>query len=198
MALGAAIIVPFLFFGDELESLSGQWLAAGDRSTAVSWIAFSLLVADVLLPVPSSLVITSLSFIVGPVAAWTVSFLGLSAGAALGYGVGRALGPAAVRALVGEHEGRRLDAWMTRHGCWVIAACRAVPVLAEASLIVAGAARLSVARSLSTAAAASALVPLPYVALGSAASTNTMFIVAFGLSIALSGVLWLLGRRSTA
>jgi len=196
--LAAAIIVPFLLFGEQLEQLSEDLLRGGNGAHWAAWLGVVLLVLDVYLPIPSSIVMTVMGALAGPWAGWGLSCLGLTIGAAVGYATGLLIGPFAIRVLVGHHQGRILSEWMSRNGYWVIAACRAVPVLAEGSLIVAGTARMPSGKTMLTATAANALVPIPYVMLGSAASgSDRMFYVAFGLSLALSGFLWYLGRASS-
>ena len=61
----AAIIIPFLLFEKQFESL-GAWLASGHASgwTSASIIA-GLLALDVFLPVPSSIVSTGAGVLLG-------------------------------------------------------------------------------------------------------------------------------------
>jgi len=83
---------------------------------------------------------------------------------------------------------------MARHGAWLLVACRPVPVLAEVSVIVAGMCAMDMRKFVAATLTANALVPLPYVLLGSIASDGPAFYIAFGLSMLLSGFLWYLGQ----
>jgi hypothetical protein len=69
LALLAVVAVPFLLFGETIDGLT-QAAMTGTASRAMATAAgFSLLAADVVLPVPSTLVITVLGALLGRVAA---------------------------------------------------------------------------------------------------------------------------------
>ncbi len=59
LALVLAIpIIPFLFAGDEIESLVAGWLSPPPSPSTIFWIVIAVLATDIFLPVPSSLVST--------------------------------------------------------------------------------------------------------------------------------------------
>jgi len=64
-----------------------------------------------------------------------------AAGALAGYALGRS-GTPAVRRFVGQAELARAERLVQRFGSAVLVVCRGVPVLAEASVVVAGTARV--------------------------------------------------------
>ncbi len=196
--LAAAIIVPFVLFGAELEQWFAESLASKENRTVLAWWGALVLALDVILPVPSSLVMTTMGVLADWKLAWLASFVGMSAGAVVGYLLGRVVGTRVVERLVGRAEAAMLARWMSRHGAWVLIACRPVPVLAEATTIVAGTTCLSPSRAAIACTIANAVVPLPYVILGSVADDGSLFLVAFGASLLLSGLLWFLGKRHTA
>ena len=121
-------IIPFVAVG---EMPGERWLSAADSSaTQFAAAGMLLLVGDILLPVPSSIVGTLLGARLG----WLPSLLwiwgGLMIGHSLGYGIGR-LWPQRFSQSLPERPTRAL-----------LFLSRPVPVLAEAMTFVAGASRL--------------------------------------------------------
>lgn len=132
MILTAALcipLVPFLVIGE----LPGErWLSASDdQSTRFALVGAGLLAADVLLPIPSSIVGTMLGARLGWGAGWAVTFAGLMAGHSGAYFVSRRL----LR--------QRNDALPEAPTLVALFLSRPVPVLAEALVFTAGAARMS-------------------------------------------------------
>lgn len=127
-------LIPFAVVGE----LPGErWLSASDYNAWLfGFTGFGLLAADVLLPVPSSIVVTligaRLGFLPGLLAAWS----GMMIGNLLGYGVGR---------LLLSRLGARLPQAPTALALFL---SRPVPVLAEAVTFTAGAERMPLGRFL--------------------------------------------------
>ena len=144
-----------------------------------SGLACALLVADVLLPVPSSLLLAYLGAVHG---VWLGAALGAGshlAGGAIGFGIGRA-SRGAVGRWMGDAERDRVDALLGRWGILGIAATRPVPVLAETVAIVAGTSRaIGWTRFLVAAAAGGA----PYAVINAAAGSQARE-GSFGLAVA--------------
>ncbi len=134
-------IVPFLLFGERLEQRIGDWLSEGASPGILGMAIVGILASDILLPVPSSLVSTyggaqlSLPWAVG------ASFLGLTLGAAVGFGLARRLGRPWAQKWAGD--GNAFDRLAQRHGVLTLVLCRAAPVLAEASVLAMGVGGLS-------------------------------------------------------
>jgi uncharacterized membrane protein YdjX (TVP38/TMEM64 family) len=121
--------VPFVVIGE----LPGErWLSAtDDHALGFALAGAGLLAADVVLPIPSSLVGTMLGARLGAGAGFAASFLGLMAGQTAAY--------CAARWLMRRRRGT-LPAAPTLAAVFL---SRPVPVLAEAVAIAAGAARVS-------------------------------------------------------
>ncbi len=123
-------IVPFVVIGE----LPGErWLSATDGSAlAFAFTGGGLLTLDVLLPIPSSIVIALMGGRLGFYAGWFSAWLGLTAGNLLGYGIGR-LWPQKMSPDFPESPTLML-----------LILSRPVPILAEAMAITAGATRTPV------------------------------------------------------
>jgi uncharacterized membrane protein YdjX (TVP38/TMEM64 family) len=195
LLLLALILLPFLAVGEPLEA----WMEAvmrrvqGRPAVAFLMVAGSL-GSDVLLPVPSSIVSTLGGAALGPIGGTLASWLGMMTSCLLGYWLGcsgRPLG----RRMVGSAEMDRLGRLETRIGDWALVAVRAVPVLAEASTILAGMGRMRLSRFVCLSALANLGVSAVYALIGSLSGRADAFLPAFGISLVLAGLAIWIGRR---
>jgi len=132
LILAAALCVPLLPFIVIGEQPGERWLSANDANALqFALVGAVLLAADVLLPIPSSIVGTMLGARLGFGAGFAAVFAGLMAGQLAAYGVSRYL----LRGRQGE-----LPAAPTLAAVFL---SRPVPVLAEALTFAAGAASVS-------------------------------------------------------
>lgn len=161
----ALVMLPFLLLGDDFG------MSALERHGApltVGAIGALLLALDTLLPVPSSAVATAMGYSLGGWGGTLANSVGLTAGCLLGLAVGGAGSPLA-RRLLGEPLYAAFQAWLERYGIAALLLCRAVPVLAEASIIAMGAGRARPLRVLAAAAAADTVLGAAYAFAGAAA-----------------------------
>lgn len=163
-----------------------SWQRAATPGVAVAGVL--LLALDVLLPVPSSIVMTANGALFGAGAGTALSMLGGVLSAVLGYGLGRllrrpALGPSA------EVLGPFLD----RHGTVALVVSRPIPVAAEVVAVLAGSARLPRRRFLAAVAAGSLATSLPY-ALAGAHATGAAAWWALSAALVLATAAWTAGR----
>ena len=166
------IIAPFVAFGARFEEWSRALLADGGAGVAGAVACVLLLAADVVLPVPSSLVSTAAGILWGGWIGALLSTLGMTLGSMLGFGLGHWAG-ASVRRWLGVEEERRLRGLHARHGDWMVVVARPLPVLAEASAVFAGMSRMSFGRFLTLSVAANAVVSIFYAALGTLIARHT-------------------------
>lgn len=101
-------------------------------------VAVGLLIADVLLPVPSSIVMVWLGASQGWLVGATLSLVGCVGATVFAFWLGRRGGPMFER-LVPADERARADAFLARWGVLAIAVTRPVPIVAETTAVVAGA-----------------------------------------------------------
>ncbi len=135
----ALILVPFALGEQAVLAWIEAWLAQpGSRYVVFGFIAL-LLASDLLLPIPSSLLSAGAVAALGPVLGGAAIWLGMSAGAILGHAIGRSGGTAVARRFVGGPELDRAARLHARFGAATLVVCRGVPVLAEASTLLAGA-----------------------------------------------------------
>ncbi len=193
----ALILVPFLLYEESLAAWTEAFLAQERSGWLTAAALGGLLAADLAAPVPSSLVATACGYTLGFGAGAAVCWLGMNLGAAAGYAVGRWGARPLMRRFVGEQQLARATALHERRGEAAIIVSRAVPVLAEASVVAAGAARMPPLRFALAAGLANLGVSLVYAAVGAWALETESFLLAFAGAVLLPGLMmWIAGRRS--
>lgn len=157
-------------------------------------LGVGLLIADVLLPVPSSLVMVAHGALFGVVLGTFLSLLGSVGAALFGFAIGRRGGRLLER-LVTADERALADRLLARWGVIAIIVTRPVPLLAETIAIMAGASPMSWS-SLTLAAVAGSLPPaLLYALAGATVAKFQNTVLIFGLVLLIAGLFWLVGRR---
>jgi uncharacterized membrane protein YdjX (TVP38/TMEM64 family) len=162
------------------------WLAAA--------LGVGLLVADVFLPVPSSVVMIAHGALFGVGTGTVLSLVGSLGAAALGFLVGRRSERLLVR-LVSPEEKARADRLLRRHGALAVVVTRPIPLLAETTAILAGASPLGWGRMLGATFAGSLPPALLYALTGATSRSFGSGVLMFGVVLAVTGLLWFLGRR---
>ena len=185
-------VVPFLLFGPILES----WLEQLVQEPMPIWLAaltvVGLLSTDILLPVPSSLISTLGGWQLGWQAGTLFSWIGMNVGAVLGFGLARKWGrPFALR-LSRSEDLRSMQLLSDRYGPFVLVLTRAVPILAEASVLLLGIHRLAWKRFLPPVLLSNLGIALAYSAFGNVAQRHNWLPLALGVAVALPVVLAML------
>ncbi|HYJ08763.1 MAG TPA: VTT domain-containing protein [Polyangiaceae bacterium] len=137
-----SILVPFALWEDEVTAFSVRLLARPTGRALLSATVVVLLGSDILLPIPSSFVSAGAVALLGAGWGGASIAMGMTIGSWVGYGLGRWGGEPLARRMAGPAELERARRMMQRFGSWVLLVCRGVPVLAEASALLAGATRL--------------------------------------------------------
>jgi membrane protein DedA with SNARE-associated domain len=188
LALLAFILVPFVLFQTPINAWTEQFLESGRSKPLAAAVLAALLAGDVLLPVPSSLVSTAAGYLLGFVPAAVVSWTGMTAGCGLGYLAGSWAGGASAGRFVSESNLARVAAARERHGDWMLVLFRAVPVLAEASVIFAGFIRMPAGRFFAVTTPANLGISVAYAAVGAFAVDANSFLLAFAGAILLPAI----------
>ena len=185
-------VVPFLLFGPTLEA----WAERIVREPMPIWMSalavVGLLSTDILLPVPSSVISTLGGWQLGWQAGTLFSWIGMNAGAALGFGLARRWGrPFALRLSRSEDLGK-MQLLSDRYGPFVLVLTRAVPILAEASVLLLGIHRLAWRRFLPPILLSNLGIALAYSAFGNVAQRYDWLPLALGVAVAMPVVLAML------
>lgn len=193
-ALLAVLIGPFVLFEAEVTTAAAWLIDHEGMRAGVAAALIGLLVVDILAPVPSSLVCVGLGSLFGGLGGTLIAWLGLSLGAAAGYGLGRWLGPGIVARATGPGDVAFLERAMARHGGWAIALFRAVPVLAETSVLLAGCGRVRLGVFTVAAALSNLGIAAVYAHVGTLGLETGAMGLALAAGIALPALAWALAR----
>lgn len=142
----AAIIVPFMIWGEAFESLLSPRAVREllDRHRQFAWlIGITFLLADLFLPIPGTVVMSALGWLYGPLAGGLVASIGLFLSAQLAYGLSSRFGRAIALRLADETSLDAAAEWFMRSGGACVAVSRCLPVLSEAIACLAGLSRFS-------------------------------------------------------
>lgn len=156
-------------------------------------LGIGLLVLDVLLPVPSSLVMTAHGALFGWPLGTLLSLLGGVGAVAFAFGLGRR-GSRWVARLVGDDRAR-VDKMLHQYGGLAIIASRPVPLLAETVALLAGTSSMRWRTALVAALLGNLAPALLYALTGAAAASVGESFWVFGGVLAVTGAFWLWARR---
>lgn len=145
-------------------------------------LGVALLVADVALPVPSSLVMVAHGALFGAVAGAVLNLVGRTGSALAGVLLGRGLRRGGGDGEDGGRGARLVERW----GLAAVVLTRPVPVLAESTVVAAGAMGMPVPAVLTAAALGAVPEAVVYAVAGAAAISSTGAAVIFAAVVALS------------
>ena len=91
------IVIPFLLFEERIDLLTTAFMRSDPAWWLVAGVFSALLAADILLPVPSSVISTASGVMLGFWGGLAASWLGMTAGCMCGYGVGLFAGQPLIR-----------------------------------------------------------------------------------------------------
>lgn len=192
--LAAVILVPFFLFAADVDQFTERFLAGKPSRVVAASVLVALLAGDVVLPVPSSFVSTGAGMLLGFAGGTLVSWVGMTLGCLVGYVLGHRVGRAGAKRLVRPSDLARVERGIDRFGPSLLVVFRAVPVLAEASVVFAGIAELSLRRFLTITAVSNLGISIVYAALGSVSARSDAFVLAFAGAIVLPGVALVVAR----
>ncbi len=170
---------------------------AGQSKGLVAGLGWLLLLSDVILPVPSSVVMVGFGAVFGTLLGFLLSFSGTMAGMLLAFSLGRG-GEALVARFVKAEEKARVDAWLTRYGAWAMAVSRPIPIVAESVAIIAGASRLGWVPALAAAAVGNAVQAALYAWAGTQSQAPDLGMWVFIAVFLGSGMVWWVGKKTMA
>lgn len=196
LLLLTGIIIPFAIWGDQFDaalSLEGArtWMM---RYGSLAWVAgVGLLVADIALPIPSTVVMSAMGLMYGWWWGGLASSLGSILSGVVAYALCRCAGHRAALWIAGAEGLAKGEALFAKHGGWLVATSRWMPVLPEAIACLAGLVRMSWRQYITALVCGSLPVGFAFAAIGHLGSSNPT--LALVLSAVVPVLLWLLARR---
>lgn len=196
IALSALVIVVWVLWGGHWEqhfTLAGaaEWMK---QAGPWAWAAgIGLLAADLVLPIPGTVVMSALGLVYGALLGGFFAVSGSLLAGLCGYGLGRLIGEKAARKLLGDRDFEKGRILFSRGGGWMIALSRAIPILPEALSCTAGLVRMPFHRFFPSLACGSVPVGFLFAWIGAVGRTTPAWAIAF--SIGVPALLWLFARR---
>ena len=179
IVLCALVLVPFLLWGDAIDHALAGWMQTTSGVWAIVALVVGLLSADVVLPLPSSLVAAWAGAQLGLFLGALAVFFGLTIGNLIGYWLGRRFGASAAQRMTGG-EGRLPETI----GVPILCLTRPVPVLSEPATVIAGAGRMPLGTFLAAVGLSNAGIALVYGAFGAWAQDTSSFLLVFAAAVA--------------
>jgi len=197
LAAIAVPLVPFLAFGTRLDRLVADWLDPRPAPAVLAILEVGVLAADILLPVPSSMVATLGGAEFGIPLGTLCAFVGMTAGSLAGWWLGATAGGRAL-ARLGAADREALVRRRQRLGPLLVVLPRPLPLVAEAVALVAGGTGMRLRDFLPAAASGNFVIALVWSAAGalgrSAESLPLALVWSLVIPVALA---WLaVGRRA--
>jgi uncharacterized membrane protein YdjX (TVP38/TMEM64 family) len=167
------------------------WLASGGWLAATTSVG--LLVADVLLPIPSSLIMIANGAVFGVPLGVLISLLGNMGAMAVGFAIGRR-GGALFERLVPLEERKRFEPLVLRWGMLIIILTRPLPLLSETVAVLAGASPIGYTRALLAAFVGALPAAVLYALTGAVAQDFRSSTLMFGAVLLVAGSFYLIAR----
>jgi len=162
----AVPLLPWLVWGARLDHAVADWLDPPPSAPLLAVAEIGILAADILLPVPSSLVTTLGGAVLGVAAGTACGSLGMTLGSLAGWLLGRAFAHRGVAALDAEARAA-LESRERRFGPLAVVLTRPLPILAEAAALLAGATAMPLGSFLAASAAANLAIAFAWSLAGS-------------------------------
>jgi membrane protein YqaA with SNARE-associated domain len=162
LLLLAFVLLPFVLWSDAFDHATPRWLQA---QTSAGWLAMAgiaLLVADVVLPIPSSIVSAALCWQLGPFWGGISVAVGCLLAFVFGYGIGRTVPESRLRSWIGPSLWDSAQRHARQRAMWWIVVARPLPLLAEVSALLAGLWRIPLLPAIANATAASCVMGALY------------------------------------
>ena len=175
--------------GISLEPLISNWVTHAGGGSAATVVA--LLAADILLPIPSSLVMILSGAAFGVFWGSILSLVGSIGGEWLGFELVRRYGRRASRRIAGDEDLDHVQRLIARHGAAAVAITRALPVVMETMSVVAGASGMPRSSFLWASLLGTAPIVVIYAYAGAVSRQGGSLVPAVVILVAVAGVAWL-------
>lgn len=145
IAMAAFFLISWGLFGESLEAAwNVERLAVYfEESKTWAWLlGIGLLLADLLLPIPGTIVMSALGAVYGFWLGGILATIGSMLAGMLGYGAGRFFKESFAKRWLGEKDFDKGKSLFERGGAWVVAISRALPILPEVIACMAGLLRM--------------------------------------------------------
>lgn len=189
--LAALVLIPFGIWGEGLEIMFSQEGTISLLKSYGNWawlVGMGLLMADLLLPLPNSLIMSAFGYVYGWFWGGLLAVAGSFLAGALGYELCRRIGEKAVSWILGEKDRSRGEKLFSTSGGWLVALSRWLPVLTEVVACLAGLNRMPPRRFYLSLFAGTLPLGFTYAAIGAVGVENPTWAIV--VSVLLPPILW--------
>lgn len=189
------VAAPFLVWGDDPLGASDLVLSADVGFVVLFLVVICFLALDIFLPVPSSLVAVSAGALLGFGVGALATAIGMTVGCIIGHQMGLFLASRRPLHTEGKSEYEAVEPLIERYGAPMLVVFRPIPVLAEASVFLAGVARMGIKDVLIWVTLSNIGIATAYAAVGAYAVRADAFMFAFLFATLVPALAYILARR---
>lgn len=193
--LAGAVLGIWALWGGNFEdrfSVHGA-VAYLDQAGGYAWLlGWALLVSDIVLPLPGTVVMSALGYVYGALLGGLLSATGSVLAGLIAYGLCRLFGERGAKRLLGEQDFNRGRRWFAKGGGWLVCLSRSLPILPEVVACTAGLVRMPFKRFVIALVCGSLPLGFVFAWIGAAGRDEPEWAMAF--SLAIPAVLWALAR----
>lgn len=185
-----SIILIFVMF-ENIETFFGDLLnQAKDNQFKYALVSFAALVSDIVLPVPSSIVMYSNGAVLGLIKGFSLSLISVILSSIIGYFIG--FGSSAILKSKSDISANKI---LEKYGYAAILMTRGIPIISESVCIVCGFNKYNFTLYMLFTIIGYIPVCLIYAYFGSIAVNRDLFLISFICSLFVTFLLWFLGRK---
>lgn len=178
-------VLPFLFFGGQLERLLQRFVDDPPSASLTMVAVIGVLATDILLPIPSSVISTLSGWQLGWLRGTLATWIGMNVGAVIGFALARRWGQPFALWFSSSDDLLRMKTISDRYGPLVLILTRAMPVFAEASVLIAGIHGLAWRRFLPAVVMSNLGIAVAYAAFGDYAEKHKWLPLALAVAVAI-------------
>jgi uncharacterized membrane protein YdjX (TVP38/TMEM64 family) len=194
LVIGSKLLVEDVL-GVPLEQMAIDWL--DDAGLGSAGLIVALLAADVLLPIPSSLVMVLSGAAFGIVWGSLLSLTGSILGEWLGFELVRRFGRRVTRSVAGDDELAQVNRFFERHGAIAVLVTRPLPIVMETMSLAAGLSRMTRRVFLIASLVGTAPIVVVYAYAGAVSREVGSLLPAAVILVALAAAAWLWYRSAS-
>lgn len=184
------IIVMFLLFENMEQYFTDLLKGSSNQKIIYSLVSFLALTSDIVLPVPSSIVMYSNGFVLGLMRGMALSLSSVMVGALFGYYLGKftSLGLKA-------KEDQKADLFLNKYGAIAILVSRGIPIFSESICIVCGYNKMKLKYYLLLNLIGYIPICILYAYCGSIGYDKESFLISFGCSMVIAALFYFVGKK---
>jgi uncharacterized membrane protein YdjX (TVP38/TMEM64 family) len=191
IGIAAFFLLGWGLFGESQEAAWNVGTLTERFEQAKSWawlLGILLLLADLLLPIPGTIVMSALGAVYGFWMGGLIATIGAMLAGILGYGVGRFFDEKFAKRWLGEKDFEKGKTLFDKSGAWVVAMSRALPILPEVLACMAGLLRMPFGKFVIALACGSVPMGFLFAWIGTVGRDQPTWGLAFSLGV--PAVLW--------